>query len=221
MMRMCFRLTTTLLATTLLAKSVQADWEITSEDMGARIQYANMRVHDTDWGWDPVFSGYYDLAMDPWVFGGLLSWGSGWDLHATRWDGQLSGGYRLGPLFLACGYRFIHTKSDNYLNEQWAYHGPELMAGGGYTFGDSDVSLYGNASLLPYLFTSYKNDAFSKETGNTWGYTLDGGISYAFLEFWRVSAGYRYLQIKDTDLGDLRFQADKFHGPYLEAMFVW
>jgi hypothetical protein len=221
MKRMIWSLAAGVLAAVILAGSVRAEMEITSEDVGLRIQYANLRFNDRNWGWDPMYFGYYDLAMDPWVFSGMLGWGSGWDIHAARWDGQVSAGYRLGPLFLGGGYHLIHMKSDNYLDETWSYHGPELLAGGGYTFGDTDVSVYGSASLLPYVFTSYKNDAVSKETGNTWGYTLDGGVSYAFLEFWRVSAGYRYLQLQDTDLGDLRFYADRFHGPYIEGCFIW
>lgn len=210
-----------ILAAAWLAGVVRAEWEITSEDVGLRMQYVNLRYNDRNWGWDPMFFGYYDLAMDPWVFGGMLGWGSGWDLHATRWDGRLSAGYRLGPMFLAAGYHFIHTKSANYLDETWSHHGPELVAGGGYTFGDTEVSVYGSASLLPYVFTDYKNDEVPRESGSTWGSLLDGGLMYAFGEFWRVSVGYRYLQFHDTDLGDLRFQADRVHGPYIEGCFIW
>lgn len=201
--------------------TASSQMEITSEDVGFRVQYAHLRFNDRDWGWDPIFSGYYDVALDPWVFGGMLSSGSGWDFHVTRWEGQLTAGYRVGPVFFAGGWHFVNMDSKNYPSAQWNYHGPEFLANGGYTFGDTDVSVYGNATLLPYLFTSYKDDINSKETGDTWGYTLDGGISYKFWEFWRIAAGYRFLQIEDIDAGAGSSQADRLHGPYVEACFIW
>lgn len=195
--------------------------DVTSEDIILRVQHANLRFNDRDWGWDPMFYGSYDIALDPWVFGGMLGAGSGWDLHATRWEGKLTAGYRLGPMFLSCGYDLIDMKSSALGKQRWSYHGPELSLGGGYMFGDTDVSIYGSASLLPYLFTDYKAHQVSKQTGNTWGYAFDAGISYSFLELWKVSAGYRFSQIEGADIGDHKVEAERLHGPYIEGCFIW
>ncbi len=221
-----FSVLSAVLAFALLSATACSGWgvtidDVTSEDIILRIQHTKLRFEDKDWGWDPMFYGSYDIALDPWVFGGMLGAGSGWDVHATRWEGKLTAGYRLGPMFLSCGYYLIDMNSSAYMKPRWSYHGPDLSASGGYTFGDTDISIYGSASLLPYLFTGYKRDVMPKQTGNTWGYAFDAGLSYSFLELWKVSAGYRFTQIEGADVGDYQMGDERLHGPYIEGCFIW
>lgn len=199
--------------------------EITGQNLSASLQYAALNYADKSRGWDPVMSAQYDLGLDRLAVSAALGFGTGWSVQAKRFEGALGASYDLGPLFAGAGWRFAKTKTSNWVDEEWMYHGPELTVESGFTFEDTPVSVGLSASFMPYVFASYENMSADKQTERVWGFSLDGRVETRLMENMGVSLGYRFKQFKDKDFSTpyagSPSVSERLHGPYVECRLYW